>query len=45
MPCMTAQIKIRHQRNLKIDGELYIKPKSVIKAFYIGLEWFSNDRH
>lgn len=27
------------------DFSKTIKPKSVIKVFYIGLEWFSNDRH
>ena len=24
---------------------LSVNPKSAIKAFYIGLEWFSNNRH
>lgn len=39
---LEEQGKTTEGSNLLVD-ELY--PKSVIKAFYIGLEWFSNDRH
>ena len=39
---LEEQGKTTEGSNLLVD-ELY--PKSVIKAFCIGLEWFSNDRH
>jgi len=40
----TAKVQLFLQYRVK-NRQNILQPKSVIKAFYIGLEWFSNDHH
>lgn len=45
-PCLNATAKVQLFLQYRVKNrQKILQPKSVIKAFYIGLEWFSNDRH